>query len=93
MDGRTDGPLTHRVCQLDDGVLELDARHLGDLAVRGVRVERRLDYDDRLFTAAPEIENGRLAVPSGPGWGIEPIEDEIRKRPAFTRSIYLGIER
>ncbi|QUL78042.1 mandelate racemase/muconate lactonizing enzyme family protein [Brevibacterium sp. SMBL_HHYL_HB1] len=52
----------------------------------------RLDYDDELFTAHPEISAGRLSVPDGPGWGIEPIEDEIRRRPAVARDTYLGIK-
>lgn len=53
----------------------------------------RLTYDDDLFTSAPIIEDGRMVVPSGPGWGIEPIEEEIRRRPPVLRTNYLGIEK
>ncbi len=32
----------------------------------------RLEWDDELFTHAPQFENGHIVVPDRPGWGCEP---------------------
>jgi L-alanine-DL-glutamate epimerase-like enolase superfamily enzyme len=49
---------------------------------------RILEYDhddvpwrDELVTAVPEIANGELAIPSGPGWGVEIREEVLREHP------------
>jgi L-alanine-DL-glutamate epimerase-like enolase superfamily enzyme len=44
----------------------------------------RLEWDDDLFTHAPEYKNGHLIVPDRPGWGTDPIEDAIRAHPPKT---------
>ena len=50
---------------------------------------RILEYDvddvpwrDDLVTAVPEIADGQLAVPSGPGWGVEVVEEVLREHPS-----------
>jgi len=50
---------------------------------------RILEYDaddvpwrDDLVTAVPEIADGQIAVPSGPGWGVEVVEDVLREHPS-----------
>jgi galactonate dehydratase len=50
---------------------------------------RILEYDvddvpwrDDLVTAVPEISDGQIAVPSGPGWGVEVVEEVLRERPS-----------
>lgn len=45
-----------------------------------------LDVDDvpwreELVTALPEIANGELRFPAGPGWGVEIVEDVLRDHP------------
>jgi galactonate dehydratase len=47
-----------------------------------------LEYDvdgvpwrDEVFTRAPEITNGRMAVPQEPGWGCEPDENALAAHP------------
>ena len=52
----------------------------------------RLPWDDELFTHAPEIEDGHIIVPQGPGWGTEPNEEAMRARPPKVRTEYLGIK-
>ena len=42
----------------------------------------RLPWDDELFTAVPQIQDGHLIVPSTPGWGIEPVEEALAAHPA-----------
>ena len=49
---------------------------------------RILEYDvddvpwrDELVTAVPEIAGGEVAVPAGPGWGVEVREDVLREHP------------
>jgi L-alanine-DL-glutamate epimerase-like enolase superfamily enzyme len=49
---------------------------------------RILEYDvddvpwrDELVTALPEIADGELRIPSGPGWGVEVVEDVVREHP------------
>ena len=49
---------------------------------------RILEYDvddvpwrDELVTATPVIEGGELAIPGGPGWGVEIREDVLREHP------------
>ncbi|HEV2358996.1 MAG TPA: mandelate racemase/muconate lactonizing enzyme family protein [bacterium] len=46
----------------------------------------RLSWDAELFTHVPEIDDGHLIVPDRPGWGTEPNEDAIRRRPPQARS-------
>ena len=41
----------------------------------------RLPWDEELFTAVPEFENGHLVVPDTPGWGTEPVEEAIMAHP------------
>jgi L-alanine-DL-glutamate epimerase-like enolase superfamily enzyme len=38
-------------------------------------------WKDELVTAVPQIENGELAIPVGPGWGVELNEDVLRAHP------------
>jgi galactonate dehydratase len=49
---------------------------------------RILEYDaddvpwrDELVTDVPEIAGGALGIPVGPGWGVEVVEDVLRKHP------------
>jgi galactonate dehydratase len=49
---------------------------------------RILEYDhddvpwrDELVTAVPEIANGELAIPDGPGWGVQVREEVLREHP------------
>jgi L-alanine-DL-glutamate epimerase-like enolase superfamily enzyme len=50
---------------------------------------RIMEYDqdqvpwmDDLVTVKPQIENGELLVPTGPGWGTEINEEALRAHPA-----------
>jgi L-alanine-DL-glutamate epimerase-like enolase superfamily enzyme len=36
-------------------------------------------FRDDLFTVRPEIKDGRMTIPSGPGWGTELDEVAARK--------------
>ena len=36
------------------------------------------------LTSAPEIRDGELVVPAGPGWGCDVDEDVVRAHPATT---------
>jgi galactonate dehydratase len=38
-------------------------------------------WRDEFYTTAPEIENGELILPNGPGWGIDVNEKAVRARP------------
>ena len=40
-----------------------------------------VSWRDEYVTRAPEIVDGAMLIPSGPGWGTELDEDAIRKRP------------
>ena len=45
-----------------------------------------IDVDDvpwreEMVTDVPHIEDGYLTIPSGPGWGIEMVEDVLRAHP------------
>jgi L-alanine-DL-glutamate epimerase-like enolase superfamily enzyme len=49
---------------------------------------RILEYDhddvpwrDELVTAVPKIAGGEIAIPGGPGWGVEIREDVLREHP------------
>lgn len=42
----------------------------------------RLEWDDELFTHAPQYEDGHLIVPDRPGWGTDPVEEALRAHPA-----------
>jgi galactonate dehydratase len=50
---------------------------------------RILEYDvddvpwrDELVTAVPQISGAELAIPGGPGWGVEIVEDVLREHPS-----------
>ena len=54
-------------------------------AIPNVRL-LEIDVDDvpwreELTTAAPEIRDGTLVVPAGPGWGCDVVEDVLRAHP------------
>jgi len=54
-------------------------------AIPNVRL-LEVDVDDvpwreELTTAVPEIRDGELVVPSGPGWGCDVVEDVLRAHP------------
>ena len=54
-------------------------------AIANVRM-LEVDVDDvpwreELTTAAPEIRDGTLTIPSGPGWGADVNEDVLREHP------------
>jgi galactonate dehydratase len=38
-------------------------------------------WRDDLVTAVPEIRDGEIAVPNGPGWGVELREEVLREHP------------
>ena len=38
-------------------------------------------WKDDLVTVVPEIEDGYLSIPTGPGWGTEVNEDAVREHP------------
>jgi L-alanine-DL-glutamate epimerase-like enolase superfamily enzyme len=38
-------------------------------------------WRDELVTAPPAIANGEIAVPDGPGWGADVVEDVLREHP------------
>jgi galactonate dehydratase len=38
-------------------------------------------WRDEVVTALPQIEGGEIAVPSGPGWGVEVREEVLREHP------------
>ena len=38
-------------------------------------------WKDDIVTYVPEIEDGYLKLPQGPGWGVELNEDAIREHP------------
>jgi L-alanine-DL-glutamate epimerase-like enolase superfamily enzyme len=45
-----------------------------------------VDIDDvpwreELTTAVPQIEEGKVVIPSGPGWGVEIDEQVLRAHP------------
>ena len=45
-----------------------------------------VDVDDvpwreELTTAVPEINDGTLTIPAGPGWGADVNEDVLREHP------------
>jgi len=41
----------------------------------------RLPWDDDLFTTTPEYRDGKLQVPTEPGWGCEPDEAALERHP------------
>ncbi|GLC97614.1 enolase [Cupriavidus sp. TA19] len=51
----------------------------------------RLPWDDELFTTAPQIRNGAIAVPDTPGWGCDPIEAALLAHPAKQFDGYMGL--
>ena len=38
-------------------------------------------WHDDFFTVTPEIEDGHLLLPTGPGWGTEINEEAVRDHP------------
>jgi galactonate dehydratase len=45
-----------------------------------------VDVDDvpwreQLTTQVPQIEQGKVTIPSGPGWGTDVDEDVLREHP------------
>jgi L-alanine-DL-glutamate epimerase-like enolase superfamily enzyme len=57
----------------------------GEAGILNARI-LELDVDDvpwrdELVTAVPEIADGELRIPRGPGWGVEVREDVLRARP------------
>ena len=38
-------------------------------------------WRDDLFTNVPEIRDGEMLVPSGPGWGVAVNEEAVRAHP------------
>lgn len=42
-------------------------------------------WRDDLVTVPPTIENGRFALPTGPGWGTDVDEDAVRAHPVTQR--------
>ena len=38
-------------------------------------------WRDEFFTMVPEVKNGELVLPTGPGWGIDVNEAAVRARP------------
>ena len=38
-------------------------------------------WKDELVTDLPQIENGNMQTPVGPGWGTEIVEEVARARP------------
>ena len=48
-------------------------------------------WRDELFTAAPEIEDGYLTVPTTPGWGTEPNEQALKAHPPRQTDGLLGL--
>ena len=38
-------------------------------------------WKDELVSVTPTVNNGRLQIPTGPGWGTELIEDAVAARP------------
>ena len=38
-------------------------------------------WRDELVTAVPELADGELRVPAGPGWGVEVVEDVLQAHP------------
>lgn len=40
-----------------------------------------IPWRDEFVTAVPQIENGELVLPTGPGWGIDVNEKAVRARP------------
>jgi galactonate dehydratase len=39
-------------------------------------------WRDSLVTAVPDIADGELRVPGGPGWGVDVVEDVLRDHPS-----------
>ena len=48
-------------------------------------------WRSELFTAAPEIEDGYLTVPTTPGWGTEPIEQALEAHPPRQTDGLIGL--
>jgi L-alanine-DL-glutamate epimerase-like enolase superfamily enzyme len=45
----------------------------------------RVPWYDDLVTRPPEIDNGQLLLPTGPGWGTEVNEEAVRAHPPRAR--------
>ena len=40
-----------------------------------------VSWKDEIVSVVPEIVDGHMKIPTGPGWGTELLEDELRARP------------
>jgi L-alanine-DL-glutamate epimerase-like enolase superfamily enzyme len=46
----------------------------------------RIAWEHELYTHVPEFKDGHLVMPDRPGWGTEPIEEQLRKHPPLEPS-------
>jgi len=66
---------------IENALLDAKAKALGvPCYVMEVDVDR-LPWDDKVFTTAPQFDNGHLVVPDTPGWGTEPNEEATLAHP------------
>ena len=67
--------------------------HLGASIPNFIRQEMFEDFDEpwvkEAFVGVSEVEDGHLPVPSGPGIGVEPIEDAFTLHPY--RPVFLNL--
>ena len=40
-------------------------------------------WREELFTVLPEVNNGMMKIPTGPGWGTE-LREDMAKKYAYT---------
>jgi L-alanine-DL-glutamate epimerase-like enolase superfamily enzyme len=38
-------------------------------------------WREQLTSAVPEVRDGELVVPAGPGWGADIVEEVLREHP------------
>lgn len=53
----------------------------------------RIAWDDEIVTVAPNYVDSHLVLGDAPGWGTEPIEEELAARPARLAGSRLGERR
>ena len=54
----------------------------GNAASAGEHIAAQYDpWREELTTAVPEIRDGRLTIPTFPGWGADVNEDVLREHP------------
>lgn len=51
-----------------------------NLAIMETDIDR-LEWDKDIFSSEPVYRDGALQLPDTPGWGIDPVESELRARP------------